>query len=740
MKKFSDFSEEMTTTGDAGIPADTVNMGSKKKRAPVTRRYIEIMGKKRIQQKEEVEVDEAKIPSNYLQIAARAKKKAKKAALGKAKPAKQEYEYSTHSTGIQKNGKKETIVVKHGRDPKAADAAHKNISKDSFSRHILNRKPVKEATINPTDGKSTGSDSSVKQVKSKADFMKGRKDPAKNPVRKKFREYVGDDVEFNESISDLLESNLPINMLIPNGVGGGRSMQSAAKSMMKNLWRDLTGKQQSVVYKVHKLTQSDDELGKIYRDGWKGGGTSMKPGARKAFDARVKELLPNEATRDYVAAWKSVKAKVQSSMKDQKNESVDEAKKVLPTAHSAVKHVSSGLGTKKLNSDGSATITTKSATMADHVLRGMNDHGIEHNNSEKALKNHKQSGKHAETGKKFKVQVSSKDGRTHTIHVKESVEQVDELSQGLKKRYINRAAMSAASNAHSDGISRKLGKNKHKDKVLNRLRGINRATKEEVEQVDELSTKLLKRYDRKNATSGANLRKKMNKTADTVRKSASGYATPKQAARFTKAMDKHSNRMDGANRSQQTQLKRAQKESVEQVDEVIGSAIGLAVGAHAVHRAAKKMAHNHGVDSTKKTATNFAKNFGKAVVNPKDYARTGKDVAKGIKSTAQSLRKKMKKESVDEGLAIKSGNEGGGYYNTSHNVKHGGNETKTKSGYAKTHADVKKHTGGEDTHVRDYLDSKRGRHLVGKEQDKGYIKKDFAKFSKTYKASDYKWS
>ena len=127
MKKFSDFSETMTA-GDAGIPQDTVDMGSKKKRAPVTRRYIEIMGKKRIQQKEEVEVDEAKIPSNYLQIAARAKKKAKKAALAKAKPAKQEYEYSTHSTGIQKNGKKETIVVKHGRDPKAADAAHKNLS------------------------------------------------------------------------------------------------------------------------------------------------------------------------------------------------------------------------------------------------------------------------------------------------------------------------------------------------------------------------------------------------------------------------------------------------------------------------------------------------------------------------------------------------------------------------------------------------------------------------------------
>ena len=138
-------------------------------------------------------------------------------------------------------------------------------------------------------------------------------------------------------------------------------------------------------------------------------------------------------------------------------EQVAEAKKVLPTAHSAVKHVSSGLGTKKLNSDGSATITTKSATMADHVLRGMNDHGIEHNNSEKALKNHKQSGKHAETGKKFKVQVSSKDGRTHTIHVKESVEQVDEGVLNDIRDFI--VAVGAA-------IPTKKNKRKAKDKAL----------------------------------------------------------------------------------------------------------------------------------------------------------------------------------------------------------------------------------------------------------------------------------
>ena len=47
MKKFKAFQEEMTITADAGIPQDTKNMGPKKKRAPITRRYIEIMGKLR---------------------------------------------------------------------------------------------------------------------------------------------------------------------------------------------------------------------------------------------------------------------------------------------------------------------------------------------------------------------------------------------------------------------------------------------------------------------------------------------------------------------------------------------------------------------------------------------------------------------------------------------------------------------------------------------------------------------
>ena len=47
MKSFKEFSETVTT-GDAGIPQDTADMGSKKKRSKIiTRSYIEVMGKKK---------------------------------------------------------------------------------------------------------------------------------------------------------------------------------------------------------------------------------------------------------------------------------------------------------------------------------------------------------------------------------------------------------------------------------------------------------------------------------------------------------------------------------------------------------------------------------------------------------------------------------------------------------------------------------------------------------------------
>jgi len=198
---------------------------------------------------------------------------------------------------------------------------------DESDKYLANRRKKIGKEISKDNVKEEDDSEEDDSEEDSEDDKKKSKKPKKgvNPfAKKKDEDEDEDDInEFNESISDLMEANLPINMLVgPGGVGGGKTYKQAAKEMMKDAWRALTGKQKKVIAKVHKLTQTDDELGKLYRDGWKGGGTSMKPGVRKAFDARVKELIPNEETRDYVAAWKDVKAKVQSSMKDQ-NESAE---------------------------------------------------------------------------------------------------------------------------------------------------------------------------------------------------------------------------------------------------------------------------------------------------------------------------------------------------------------------------------------------------------------------------------
>ena len=85
------------------------------------------------------------------------------------------------------------------------------------------------------------------------------------------------------------------------------------------------------------------------------------------------------------------------------------------------------------------------------------------------------------------------------VAAREEVEQVDEISQRVKNRYIKKAAMSAASNANSDGTMRGIANKKqqqyHKDQVMKRLKGIGRATKEEVEQTDEIQEAKASRTD-----------------------------------------------------------------------------------------------------------------------------------------------------------------------------------------------------------------------------------------------------
>jgi hypothetical protein len=47
MKDFKELRNEMMTAGDAGIPQDTKNMKPKRKTKPLTRNYIEVMGKRK---------------------------------------------------------------------------------------------------------------------------------------------------------------------------------------------------------------------------------------------------------------------------------------------------------------------------------------------------------------------------------------------------------------------------------------------------------------------------------------------------------------------------------------------------------------------------------------------------------------------------------------------------------------------------------------------------------------------
>ena len=49
MKTFVQIRNEMMTSGDAGIPQDTANMKPKRKQKPLTRNYVEIMGKRKKQ-------------------------------------------------------------------------------------------------------------------------------------------------------------------------------------------------------------------------------------------------------------------------------------------------------------------------------------------------------------------------------------------------------------------------------------------------------------------------------------------------------------------------------------------------------------------------------------------------------------------------------------------------------------------------------------------------------------------
>jgi hypothetical protein len=113
-------------------------------------------------------------------------------------------------------------------------------------------------------------------------------------------------------------------------------------------------------------------------------------------------------------------------------------------------------------------------------------------------------------------------------------------------------------------------------------------------------------------------------------------------------------------------------------------------------------------------------------------ARVNRDLGMTPADTGHKNNQQMNKaigRAVSRGDVheMKTGNPGYGYHGQ-HKTEHDADEA-----YKNIHAHVKSLTDSDDKTVKHYLDSAHGRHLVGREQDHDYVKKDFKKFSKYYK-------
>lgn len=94
------------------------------------------------------------------------------------------------------------------------------------------------------------------------------------------------------------------------------------------------------------------------------------------------------------------------------------------------------------------------------------------------------------------------------------------------------------------------------------------------------------------------------------------------------------------------------------------------------------------------------------------------------------------------GSLPKSRNETRGYHGevmrTFKGEQEEGGSPKTDAKFAETQEKVMKAVGERDAgKVRDFLDSTFGRHMVGMEDNKSYIKKTFKKFDRNYDPTDF---
>ena len=215
----------------------------------------------------------------------------------------------------------------------------------------------------------------------------------------------------------------------------------------------------------------------------------------------------------------------------------------------------------------------------------------------------------------------------HTV--KEEAEQIDELSKKTLGSYISKAADDVASKSYEDGYFGAQSGKKVDSRVSNINKAVKKITKEEAEQIDELSKKTLGSYVKKAGTS----RTHIANTQKSVDKAIGGVDAAKRYVSDTSNLDKSrkqlkdvSNRLDAKDWNRQqgihTAVKKLTKEESEQVDEgqkpyvsSDSAGVGRSAAAHVLDSKGKivKSFHKkeHGADYMKKASDYLHQNYDK---------------------------------------------------------------------------------------------------------------------------------
>lgn len=212
---------------------------------------------------------------------------------------------------------------------------------------------------------------------------------------------------------------------------------------------------------------------------------------------------------------------------------------------------------------------------------------------------------------------------------KEEAEQIDELSKKTLGSYISKAADDVASKSYEDGYFGAQSGKKVDSRVSNINKAVKKITKEEAEQIDELSKKTLGSYVKKAGTS----RTHISNTQKSVDKAIGGVDAAKRYVSDTSNLDKSrkqlkdvSNRLDAKDWNRQqgihTAVTKLTKEESEQVDEgqkpyvsSDSAGVGRSAAAHVLDSKGKivKSFHKkeHGADYMKKASEYLHQNYDK---------------------------------------------------------------------------------------------------------------------------------